>query len=190
MKNNKNGDLLLVIDMQNVYRQNEKWACWQTEQAAQNIVKIIESKKCHVAFTRFIASKKPRGVWQNYNAENADVNGSKFLNEYHPALVPYLAHFPLFTKSTYSSLKNRRLKKLCRKAKRVIISGVVTECCVLATIFELIDEGVYTVFISDAVSGAGESQDLAVQNVLSGLSPLHVKIATTKEYLEEKAENI
>ncbi len=188
MKDKKNGDLLLVIDMQNVYRQNQKWECWQTEQAARNIVRIIESKKCSTAFTRFIASKRPRGVWQNYNAENADVNGDKFLNEYHPALAPYLEHFPLFTKSTYSSLKNRKLKKLCRRAKRVIVAGVVTECCVLATIFELIDEGIYTVFISDAVSGVNETMDKAVKNVLSGLSPLHVKIATTSEYLSE-AEN-
>ena len=185
MKKKYFGDLLLVIDMQNVYGKNQKWACWQSERISENIIKIIESKKCNVAFTSFVENKKAKGVWKNYNAENRDVNSDKFLCDYIPCLLPYLSRFPLFKKSTYSSLKNKKLKKLCHKAKRVIICGVVAECCVLSTIFELIDEGIYTIFIKDAVSGIDQTHDQAVETILLGLSPLHVKIMTTSEYLEE-----
>ena len=50
-------DLLLVIDMQNVYAPGGK-RCWQeTEAAAENIKRIIHQKpELDVIFTRFLAS--------------------------------------------------------------------------------------------------------------------------------------
>ena len=47
------------------------------------------------------------------------------------------------------------------------------------------DEGVPVVYMTDAVAGIGEEYEAAVELILSGLEPLHVKRMTTAEYLGE-----
>ena len=51
---------------------------------------------------------------------------------------------------------------------------------------ELMDAGVYVVSLTDAVSGFDVPKEEATKLIFSGLSPLHIKMMTTKEYLEEK----
>ena len=50
-------DLLLVIDMQNVYTQGEKWYCPGIEEVAFRIKSLIQEKrnKVDVIFTRFLS---------------------------------------------------------------------------------------------------------------------------------------
>ena len=51
--------------------------------------------------------------------------------------------------------------------------------------FELIDAGVYTVYLTDATSGLTKEKAAATCLTLEGLSPLHVKLMTTEEYIME-----
>ena len=103
-----------------------------------------------------------------------------------PELSDELKKFPLYTKSVYSSLAIPEVLDACKKAGRVILSGVVAECCVLSTALNLIDEGIYTVYLTDATSGLDSPKEKATELIFSGLSPLHIKMMTTREYLEEK----
>jgi nicotinamidase-related amidase len=53
------GDLLLIIDMQNVYAKGGEWECLDTEGAAANILRVVESGAADSAIiTKFIADKK------------------------------------------------------------------------------------------------------------------------------------
>jgi Amidases related to nicotinamidase len=72
----------------------------------------------------------------------------------------------------------------CKKARRVVVTGVVAECCVLSTVFSLIDEGIYTVYVTDGVSGLDKPKEDATILTLSGLSPLHVEITTADDFLK------
>lgn len=183
----KSNDLLLVIDMQNVYKSGGKWQCLDTEGAAQNVLRIIDSGAQNVVFTRFIADERqPRGVWAQYNRKYADVNGDMYANEMIDELKEPLKKFPLYTKSVYSSARIPEVLEFCRRAGRVVVGGVVAECCVLSTVLSLIDEGIYVVYLTDAVSGLDKAKEDAVTLTFSGLSPLHVKMMTTDEYLREK----
>lgn len=181
-------DLLLITDMQNVYKKNGKWECLNTTKAAQNINSIIDSGAKNVILTKFIANEKnPQGIWKNYNQTYSDVNSDFFANQIIQELSLAEKKFPVYTKSVYSSLAIPEVLESAKKSSRVIITGVVAECCVLSTVFALIDEGIYTIYLSDAVSGLTKEKEKATELVLSGLSPLHVKIMTTKEYLLEKS---
>lgn len=181
-------DLFLVVDMQNVYKKGGKWECLNTENVAKNINKIINSGIKNVIFTRFIANKKnPFGVWKNYNENYKDVNDDEFANKMIDELSPTIKNFPLYTKSVYSSLSIKKILRTAKKSKRVVISGVIAECCVLSTIFALIDEGIYTIYLKDAISGLDKPKEDATELILSGLCPLHLKMITTEEYLNEKS---
>ncbi len=182
----KKNDLLLVVDMQNVYKKGGKWECLNTEGAALNVKKIINAGMKNVVFTRFIADEKnPRGVWASYNEKYADVNSDEYANLMISEFSDELKNFPLYTKSVYSSLAVTEVLERCKKAERVILAGVVAECCVLSTALQLIDEGIYTVYLTDAVSGLDVPKEKATELIFSGLSPLHIKMMTTQEYINE-----
>ena len=96
----KKKDLLLVIDMQNVYTSGQKWACLDTEGAAARINRIIDAGICdNVIFTRFLPADHPTGVWQDYNVVNAEVNADVFANEMLPEFAGALKKYPLYTKN-------------------------------------------------------------------------------------------
>ena len=183
----KKDDLLLIVDMQNVYARGGKWECLDTEGAAQNLQKIIGHGLKNVIFTRFIANEtSPKGVWADYNKKYSDVKSDFYANQMLKEFEPSLKKFPLYTKSVYSSLAIPEVLEACKKAGRVVIGGVVAECCVLSTVFALIDEGIYTVYLTDGTSGLDKPKEDAVKLTFSGLSPLHLKMMTTQEYLQEK----
>lgn len=178
-------DLLLVTDMQRVYLKGEKWECLDTEGAAENIKKLIPVMHDHVIFTEFRASSHPSGTWVKYNEKYRDVNASKELNRIIPSLEEESHHYPLYTKSTYSSMHIPEVKQAALKADNVVVTGVIAECCVLFTVFDLIDLGCHVIYVTDAVSGLTEEKEKAAVQTLVGLSPLHVSLMTTKQYLHQ-----
>jgi nicotinamidase-related amidase len=179
-------DLLLVIDMQNIYTTGQEWACLDTEGAAQRIKKIIQSGKCrNTIFTCFLPPENPAGVWKDYNQKYAHINANEWGNAMLPDFAEELKCYPLYSKSVYSSLAIPEVLNAAKKADRVIVTGVVAECCVLSTVLALIDEGIYTIYLTDGVSGFDVPKEDATKLVLSGLSPLHVSMMTVAEYLKE-----
>ena len=181
-------DILLVIDMQNVYGQGGAWCCHSFGKAAENILKLIRDGRdsFDVIFTRFLADDGAEGAWRDYNRENADINSDAIANEMAEILKGELENYPLYSKSVYSSLAIPDVKKAVCKADRVLLSGVVAECCVLSTAFAAIDEGAQVIYLRDCVSGLDQVTEKAVETVLSGLVPLQVRIMTGDEYLLEK----
>lgn len=133
----------------------------------------------------FPPPENPQGVWKDYNIKYAHINANEWGNEMLPEFAEALTRYPLYSKSVYSSLAIPEVLAAAKKADRVIITGVVAECCVLSTVWALIDEGIYTVYVTDAVSGFDVEKEEAARLVLSGLSPLHVAMMTTEEYLNE-----
>lgn len=184
-------DLLLVIDMQNVYGPGGAWECPGSLAAGEKIKSLIDavSEDTDIIFTKFIASENPEGVWKNYNEENAEVNEDAYANEMMDVFKPYLGRYPVYQKSRYSSLTIPEVSLEAGKANRVIVTGVVAECCVLFTVMGLIDAGIPVIYLTDAVAGIDSTTESATVTVLTGLDPLHVRCMTTEEYLEEKRKD-
>ena len=180
------GDLLLIIDMQNVYAKGGAWECLDAEGAARNILRIVESGAVDSAvITKFIASNSPHGVWKDYNHKYKAINEDENANELLPQIAALSSRFPVYQKPLYSALCVPQVKEACLAARRVVVSGVVDDCCVLSTVFGLIDEGVYAVYLTDATSGLSKEKASATEVTLGGLSPLHVRLMSTEEYLSE-----
>ncbi len=79
-----------------------------------------------------------------------------------------------------------QIKEPAKKAGRVVLTGVVAECCVLCTALEAMDMGCKVIYLRDCISGFTKEKEAATELILSGLSPLHVQIMTMQEYLDEK----
>lgn len=183
-------DLLLIIDMQNVYAQGGAWNCPGTESVARRLKELIHEnhEKFDVIFTRFLDSEKPEGVWKDYHQENLNISNDVYANEMLSVFEEELKRYPLYTKSVYSSLAIPEVKAAAKEANRVIVAGVVAECCVLSTVMALIDEGDYVVYLTDGAAGIDMEMERSVERILSGLEPLHVQRMTIDQYAESIKE--
>ena len=182
-------DLILVIDMQNVYLPAQPWGCSSFSRSCDNIKKIInicENKKHtdKIYFTKFIHNPEATGTWAEYNIQNKEINNNAWMSEIVDELKGCASKYPVLTKSTYSSMSNNILREETKSAYNIVITGVVSECCILATCFEAIDMGLHIIYLKDACSGANEENEQAAIKILESMSPVHVTIMTTDEYIE------
>ncbi len=186
----RDGDLILITDMQNVYKAGQPWACLDTDGAARRISglcrKAEESRKdIQVAMTVFMPPTDPHGTWKDYNVQYADINASEWMNELLDEMKPLARKYKVYEKSVYSSMCIPELREKAQKAGRVILTGVVAECCVLFTAIDLIDMGCKLVYLTDACSGFTKEKEAATELVLQGLSPLHCQLMTAGNYESE-----
>lgn len=186
------GDLLLVIDMQNAYTAEGPWTCPNMARATEQIIALIESGRfSDVVFTRFDAPQDPVGTWKDYNVINREVNEDEWMNEMVPELAPYLTQYSVFSKSTYSSMTVPEIREAAEQCTArggsVVLTGVVSECCVLSTAFETIDLGCPVIYITDACAGCSDDLEAAVVSVLAGLDYVQTTILDTAAYLEKAA---
>ncbi|MCM1181763.1 MAG: cysteine hydrolase [Roseburia sp.] len=181
------GDLLMVIDMQNVYLEGQPWGCVATGEILERIRRLIDSHAPdNVIFTRYLPPENPVGTWEQYNIENRAINGDPWMNEMIEGCKPYLADYPLFTKSRYSSYSNAEVKALAGRARRVLLCGVVAECCVLFTLLSGIDAGDKMVYLKDACSGVSREHERMVEAIAACYAPMHTEVMTCEEYMESK----
>lgn len=145
-----------------------------------------------VLLTRYIApaDEDAQGVWADYNRENRTINENPVMNEFIPAIARYVEEFPYIDKCTYSCFSNEYVRVAADRSMvhggRIVLTGVVAECCVLSTFFEGTDAGYRFVYLTDACAGVDAESERAVQTILQGLSPLHVELMTTAEYIAER----
>ena len=177
-------DLLLVIDMQNVYRPGEEWGCPAFPRALRNITTLLDAGVPAV-FTRFVPPVNPVGAWQDYNRDYAHINENPYLNDMAAELKPYLERFPLADKSTYSSW-TAEVARLAEGYDRILLSGVVAECCVLATLMAAMDAGKKVVYLADCVAGQSDEYERSIQKIAEIYVPMHTLVMDANAYLSSQ----
>jgi nicotinamidase-related amidase len=183
------GDVLVVVDMQNAYLEDQVWACVHTTDCAERIERLIASGAVdNVVFTQYLAPENPTGTWVTYDEVYADISSDEWLNEIIDQLEPYLDTYPLYAKSTFSSFGNPDFKALMAKARRIVISGVVSECCVIATTIDAIDTGAPVVYLTDACSGGSDENEGKISWLVGTLSPVHTAVMTTQQYIDARSK--
>lgn len=173
--------------MQNVYMPGQPWACPSMPSALDQTLKLLDAPFCgtsyDVIFTRFIAPHAPKGRWIQYNESNRDINAAPYLNQLVPKLQPFLMKYPFYDKSTYSACSIPQILDAVKNHNRIIITGVVAECCVLSTVMGLIDTGAHIVYLADAISGKNSRLEQMICSLMEGMSPVHTQVMTAEEYL-------
>lgn len=181
-------DVLLIIDPQNVYMPGQPWECKNMPMALSNILKLWKAQVVtQTVVTKYIASDCPVGTWRDYNEENKAINEDTWLNELVEDIADIVKehHIPVFEKNTYSSYSNRALKEILNQADRVVITGVVAECCVLFTLLAGIDLGHKMIYIYDACAGIDEEHEALTRKLAQYYAPLHTQVMSSDEYLSE-----
>lgn len=176
-------DKVLVIDMQNVYSAGNPWECTGFSNTEDNIVRLLNRvDKSNVYVTKFLAPENPTGTWVNYNKCNAEVNEDAYLNELTDKIKGNMGEAKVFSKSTYSSFYN------IDREDRLVLCGVVSECCVLATLLDAIGKCREIIYLKDCVAGQIDERYLIY--VIEELKAQSVKVMTLEEYLVMKRDSV
>lgn len=178
-------DLLIVIDFQNVYLPGKPWGCPKMEQAIEKTLNILRSPDSpDYVLTRYLPPADPVGRWKQYNEEYAEINADEFLSEFPDVIMQITNDNNVIIKDTYSSMKSAGLQSKLEGKKRVVLTGVVAECCVLATMMDAIDLGYEVIYLYDCIAGYTDDTENMIRTLAESFSPVHSRVMSSGEYIQ------
>ena len=86
-------------------------------------------------------------------------------------------------KSTYSSMDAPEVLAAMEGKRAVVLTGVVADCCILATMFDAIDLGYEVVYLYDCIAGASAESEAEIRALAEIFQPIHTTVMSSEEYL-------
>lgn len=181
----------LCIDMQRVFLEPGPWYAPSGLEIIPAIHRLLDHAPDKAIFTRFITAENSaaaKGAWRRYYRRWHEVTRDELSAgalELHPDLAAYGAVARTFDKTTHDAFDEaafaRHIESL--EPSALILSGVETEVCVLATAMSAVDLGYRTVIAVDAVaSSMPESHRACLEHVYPRFDQ-QVELARVEEIL-------
>jgi len=162
------------IDMQRIFAEATEWRVPTLLTIVDPILRVARAHPAETIFTRFITPhrlEEASGAWRRYYERWSSVLQGRM----DPALLdlvgPLLALVPpaeVCDKTTFSAFASADfVASLARRdTETLILSGVETEVCVLATALDAVDRGLHVVLATDALtSGSAAGHSAALEAV-------------------------
>ena len=173
---------LIVIDMQPIFGDpSSQWCATGFEAIVAPIVQLVERFADRVMFTRYIPPAAPRGSWipyfEQWRFAFVDQRDALYgLVEPFPDYVRHISSRESFGKwdeSMHSEVSD---------ATGIVLVGVATECCVLATALAAADAGMFVRVVVDACAGGTTRAHEAALEIM-GLYAPQITLTTVDEVL-------
>jgi nicotinamidase-related amidase len=162
--------LLAVIDMQWYFAPGKPWATPGFDELIDPIGRLVDGFGDRVVFTRFVVPAQPRGSWVAYYREWPQVTepGAGDL----AGLVPPWADrgAGAVDKPTFSKWGPELAARLGTDGE-LVLCGVSTDCCVLATALGAVDAGVSVRIAADACAGLDTAAHERALSLIAGFAP-------------------
>lgn len=172
--------LLVVIDMQDVFRDPESpWATPGFDELVEPIDRLREEAGDRVVFTRFVPPARVDGSWRSYYEmwpEVLDPNRAAWFELAEPwrAGGGRTLDMPTFSKW------GPELEASMGSDGTLVVCGVATDCCVIATAIAAADAGAHVRVAADACRGVDLGAHERALDLMAGFAP-HIKISTAAE---------
>ena len=188
--------LLMVVDMQCLFDTHPDWGGPGLRRILPNVVALCRKVPTPPVFTRFVppplATDAP-GAWRRYYERwpgaTGDATGPAVV-ELVPELRPFAHPERLIDKPTYSAFAVPATAALLERLRPdcLILAGVETDVCVLATLLAAVDLGYPVVVAADAVASADDTAHLVVLDHLLPRLDAQVTLTTTASLIAEWPE--
>jgi nicotinamidase-related amidase len=174
--------LLVVVDMQRVFAEpSSPWYTPGFDAILEPVGRLVAAYGERVAFTRFLVSARPEGSWAGYYelwpfAREAEA--APLLD-----LVPQLAggRHHLVEKPHFSKW-GPELRALAGESRTLVVCGVSTDCCVIATVIAAADAGMYVRVVADACRGIDDAAHERALALMAGFPP-QIEVTTVAREL-------
>lgn len=160
--------LLAVVDMQRFFAAGQPWAVPGFEDLTGPVGALVDAFGDRVVFTRFVVPDRPEGSWIPYYQAWPQVTGPAAtpLAE----LVPPWAGRPTLDRPTFGKW-GPGLAAAAGPARELVLCGVSTDCCVLATALAAVDDGASVRVVADACAGVDDAAHERALALLAGFAP-------------------
>lgn len=181
----------ICVDMQRLFVEETPWQAPWAERVLPMAVSLCDHQPDRLLFTRFVpmqAAEDAPGTWQRYYQRWPDMTLER-LRPQMLDLAPPLDRFSppalLFDKRVYSPWHDGGLAPLLigRGVTTLVVSGLETEVCVLATVLGAIDHGFRVVIAMDAVCSSADATHDAMSRIYGSRFGMQVEAATTSEII-------
>ena len=180
--------LPVVIDMQRLFAEDTVWHTPSTGRVVVPIRHLVEHFGDAV-FTRFMTPESPseaRGTWGSYYEHWAELTTAVMdpeMLDVMPELSDLAARSKVCDKTTHSAFNSGDFDRVLFEsgAETVVLAGVETDVCVLATAMDAIDRGYGVVIASDAVTSSDEASHRACLDLVYPRFDQQVRLMSVAE---------
>ena len=182
----------LCIDMQRLFAEQTEWHTPTLADIVPNIARIIEAKPGRTIFARFTVPETPDAAEGNWRRYYQYWSGIVQASSSDPGLVDVIEPLAALArqaetldKPTYSMFGVSGLadRLAARNVDTLVITGVETDVCVLATVFDAIDRGYRIIVVKDAVTSGSLESHKATIDLLLPRMPQQIALTSTATLL-------
>jgi nicotinamidase-related amidase len=181
----------VVVDMQRVFAEPTDWHVAALADVLPSILALVQAHPHQCLFTRFVTPPtiaEASGDWQRFYARWPSVLRDRMDATMLDLIEPLARLVPpaeAVDKKTYSAFPSTAfLGALSRRdARTLVLSGVETDVCVLATALDAVDRGLHVVVAADAVASSSPSGHRAALEVLRGRFDQQIDLATVSDVI-------
>lgn len=166
--------VFVCIDMQRVFLEPGEWFCQEGVDILPTVTRLVALTGKNCVFTRFITAvtaDDAHGQWQQYYRRWQSVTRSVIGNaamELHDTLRSQADPDRTFDKTGHDAFGSRIFSEWItqRRPSALVLFGIETDVCVLATVMSAVDLGYRVVIATDAVaSSSSASHSACLQHV-------------------------
>ena len=183
--------LHVCIDMQRIFLEPGPWYGPAGLEILPAVKRLLDHAPARACFTRFITAVTPEdaaGSWRRFyrhwHAVTQEEAGAEIL-DLHPDLAPYAAAGRVFDKPTHDAFDSPAFARhiAVEAPSALVLSGIETDVCVLATALSAVDLGHRTVIATDAVASSVPASHDACLSLVYPRYDQQIELATVTEIL-------
>lgn len=186
----------VCIDMQRLFADPGEWHMPALAGIVGTVARIARHRPRRALFSRFLTPRRAEdatGQWRAYYRRWQSVTGENLA----PGmldLVPPLAEIArpgsLVDKSGHSCFDSPAMRPALQRlgATGLIVTGVETDVCVLATVLDAIDLGLRVVLVEDSVASSSPQGHDAAMNAIYPRYDQQIEVLTTDDLLRAWTE--
>jgi len=179
--------LLVVVDMQHVFRDPESpWATPGFDEILEPIDRLVGAFGNRVVFTRYRVPKHPEGSWVAYFDLWSEVTKPE-RRRWMDLVEPWASRRPRTLEKESFSKWGPELRDLAAESKTLVLCGVATDCCVIATALPAADAGMFVRIVADASRGATAEAHERALALAEGFAP-QITLTTVDDELRRIGE--
>jgi nicotinamidase-related amidase len=185
------GILHVVVDMQRIFAETTAWHVPTLEQVLPPILALTKERRAATVFTRFITPPDSGSVpdgWQSYYRHwrpmLGDRLGSGMLDLVEP-LQSLASAADVYDRATYSAFGSPAFAEAVswRQARTLVLTGVETDVCILATALAAVDRGLHVVVAADAVTSWSPAGHRAALEAILPRYDQQIDVASAEDIL-------
>lgn len=181
----------VVVDMQRLFAELTDWHVPTLTRILPPILALVQAHPAEALYTRFLTPHSPddaQGDWKDFYARwpavTLDRLDAGMLDLVEP-LARLAPRADIYDKTVYSAFSNGGFVASLsrRQATTLVLTGVETDVCVLATAFDAVDRGLHVVVVADAVTSASHAGHRAALDAIYPRLDRQIEIMTVNDVL-------